>query len=275
MRVCLCRNMLCRFRLPLTVSNIFCSSRRSIVLLGPCTVTSTKLPSSSSFHVNGIVVTADYFKRIQNVRWYAQKKGGKHGNKKGDEDEGSDEPINFDRKDLETKMAKRVDVFAYELANVRTGRANPNMVENIKVKLEDNSTVLLKNISSIVVKNARLLSINVFDPKNVPHIIRAINDENLGFNPQAKGNTIDIPVPKMTQEIREKVVKMMKRTAEETKEKIRLIRRDGIAIIKKIKNAPKDDIFKLEKEVQTLTDEYTKKVDDLLLAKEKEILQNA
>lgn len=172
-------------------------------------------------------------------------------------------------------MAKRVDVFAYELANVRTGRANPNMIENIKVKLEDNSTVALKNLGSIVVKNARLLSVNAFDPKNVPHIIRAINDENLGFNPQAKGDTIDIPVPKMTQEIREKVVKMMKRTAEEAKEKIRLVRRDGIAIIKKIKNAPKDDIFKLEKEVQTLTDEYTKKVDDLLLVKEKEILQNA
>lgn len=94
--------MWCRFRLPLAVNNIFCSSRRSIVLLGrtattTTTNTTTKLPSS--FHAN---CAADHFRGIQNVRWYAQKKGGKQDNKKGDEDEGADEPINFDRKDLES-----------------------------------------------------------------------------------------------------------------------------------------------------------------------------
>lgn len=172
-------------------------------------------------------------------------------------------------------MNKHVEIYKSELSNVRTGRANPQLLENIKVKLDDGSTPLLKSLGAIVVKNARLLSVNVFDQKNVMLIMKAIREEDLGFNPQAKANIIDVPVPKMTMEIRESVVKMMKRNAEEKKERIRLVRRDGMNTIKKIKNAPKDDVFRLEKEMQTITDSYIKKIDDLLMAKEKEILQNS
>jgi len=201
------------------------------------------------------------------------KKGGKSSG--GGDEEGETVPLKFDRKDFESKMTKHIELFKNELTTVRTGRANPQLLENIKIKLDDGSSPPLKSLGAIVVKNARLLSINVFDQKNVMLIMKSVREEELGFNPQAKANVIDVPVPKMTMEIRESVVKMMKRNAENAKERIRGVRRDGMNAIKKIKNAPKDDVFKLEKEMQIVTDEYIKKIDDLLAAKEKEILQNS
>jgi ribosome recycling factor len=207
----------------------------------------------------------------QQYRHYAKA----NNKKKVEVDESEEVDAKFDKKDVESKMDKPLQIFKLDLNQVRTGRANPNMIENIKVKLESGETVLLKTLGSIVVKNARLLTINVFDQKNTNLIVRAIVQEELGFNPQAKQNVIDVPVPKMTLEIRDNIVKMIKRNAESTKEKIRNVRRDGMNVIKKMKHLPKDDVFKLEKEMQTLTDDYIKKVDDLEKAKEKEILSSA
>ena len=224
--------------------------------------------------------TSPLFMNQHVVRSYASKNNNKKGGSKNsnndddDQDSGST-PIKFDRKDFETKMTKHVDMFKNELTTVRTGRANPQLLENIKVKLDDGSSPALRTLGAIVVKNARLLSINVFDQKNVMLIMKAVREEELGFNPQAKANVIDVPVPKMTMEIRENVVKMMKRNSEGAKEKIRSVRRDAMNAIKKMKNAPKDDVFKLEKEMQTVTDAFVKKIDDLVAAKEKEILQNS
>ena len=227
---------------------------------------------TSSFLLSEHVVVRSYASKNNN-----NKKGGsKNSNDAVDDNQDSGStPIKFDRKDFETKMTKHVDMFKNELTTVRTGRANPQLLENIKVKLDDGSSPALRTLGAIVVKNARLLSINVFDQKNVMLIMKAVREEELGFNPQAKANVIDVPVPKMTMEIRENVVKMMKRNSEGAKEKIRSVRRDAMNAIKKMKNAPKDDVFKLEKEMQTVTDAFVKKIDDLVAAKEKEILQNS
>ncbi len=236
--------------------------------------------SLTTFSFNTSPTLSPLFMNQHVVRSYASKNNNKKGGSKNsnndddDQDSGST-PIKFDRKDFETKMTKHVDMFKNELTTVRTGRANPQLLENIKVKLDDGSSPALRTLGAIVVKNARLLSINVFDQKNVMLIMKAVREEELGFNPQAKANVIDVPVPKMTMEIRENVVKMMKRNSEGAKEKIRSVRRDAMNAIKKMKNAPKDDVFKLEKEMQTVTDAFVKKIDDLVTAKEKEILQNS
>lgn len=203
--------------------------------------------------------------------------GGKKGRQSDDNaDSGGDGTAitEVDYKEMDSKINRYVDAFKKSMQQLNTGRANPALLENIRIKLPGGDVVTMKSVANIVVKSPRLLSVNVFEQAHVGVIDRAIRDANLDFNPQAKGNILEVPVPKMTKEIREGIVKQAKQLAETTKENLRLVRRDAMNQIKEIrKHVPKDNAFQMEKELQAFIDTWVKKVDELLEAKEKDIMQ--
>ncbi|EFC50029.1 predicted protein, partial [Naegleria gruberi] len=174
------------------------------------------------------------------------------------------------------KMDKFVQSSQKQLSELRSGSgANPSLVENVMITMNDDSKRPLKSLASIVVKNPKCLTLNVFDKTTTGAISKSIASEDLGLNPQQiNENSIDIPIPKMTKEMRENVVKNAKKIAEGAKDKIRDLRRNGMTKIKAQKEgASKDDIFHDEQVLQKLTDDMITKIDNLVDQKEKEIMK--
>jgi len=182
----------------------------------------------------------------------------------------------LDYKDITEKMDKFVQSCQKQLNELRSGSgANPSMIENVMITMSDESKRPLKSLASIVVKNPKCLTLNVFDKTTTGAIARSIAGENLGFNPQQiNDNSIDIPIPKMTKEMRENVVKNAKKAAEASKDKIRDIRRNGMTKIKAQKEgASKDDIFHDEQVLQKVTEDMIAKIDQMVEQKEKDIMK--
>ncbi|MFI0434862.1 MAG: ribosome recycling factor [Parachlamydiaceae bacterium] len=171
------------------------------------------------------------------------------------------------------KMSTAIEHFKNELKNIRTGRANPGMVEGVMVEVYGAPT-RLKEIASITVPESRQLLITAFDPKNAGGIGKAIEKANIGFMPVVDGGVVRIKIPPMTEELRKKMVKISHDQKEKTKVEIRNIRRDANETARKQKNdgdIAEDVMKKLEKNIQELTDKFCKEVDDLCEKKEKEI----
>jgi ribosome recycling factor len=172
-----------------------------------------------------------------------------------------------------TKMTAAVEHFKSELKNIRTGRANPGMVEHVMVEVYG-SMMRLKDVASITAPEARLLLIVPFDPKNASVIGKSIEKANLGYMPIVDGTSIRIPIPAMTEELRKKMVKICHDEKEKAKVSIRNIRRDSNELVRKQKadsTITEDVAKKNEKNIQELTDKYCKEIDDLTEKKEKEI----
>lgn len=172
-----------------------------------------------------------------------------------------------------TKMTVAIDHFKNELRNIRTGRANPGMVEHVMVEVYG-SPMRLKDIASISTPESRQLLITPFDPKNTQVIGKAIEKANLGFMPIVEGNVVRIKIPPMTEELRKKMAKMCHDEREKAKVSIRNIRRDANESVRKQKadgDLAEDLMKKLEKSIQELTDKFCKEADDLSEKKEKEI----
>lgn len=171
------------------------------------------------------------------------------------------------------KMKAAIEHFKNDLKNIRTGRANPGMVENIMVEVYG-SSMRLKDIASITVPEARQLLITPFDPKNTPHVGKAIEKANIGFMPIVDGNLVRIKIPSMTEELRKKMAKLCHEESEKAKIIIRNIRRDSNEKVRKQKadgDIAEDRLKKNEQEIQKLTDEFCEKVTVLAKEKEKEI----
>jgi ribosome recycling factor len=171
------------------------------------------------------------------------------------------------------KMLTAIEHFKNDLKNIRTGRANPGMVENVIVEVYG-SGMRLKDIASISVPEARQLLISPFDPQNSNAIGKAIIKANLGLTPIVDANAVRINIPMMTEELREKMAKMCREEREKTKISIRNIRRDANETVRKQKadgDIAEDLMKKHEKSIQELTDKCCKEVDDLSEKKEKEI----
>jgi ribosome recycling factor len=178
-------------------------------------------------------------------------------------------------KDTEDKMKHSLDSMNREFSEVRTGRANPHMVEGIKVDYYGTPT-LLKQIASISVPDARLIVIQPWDMTAIPEIEKAILKSNLGLNPANDGKLIRLAVPQLSKERREEMIKLIKDVAEKSRVSLRTIRRDANELIKKMeqeKKMPEDDKFKSQDEIQKLTDRYMEKVEGVLKEKEKELIQ--
>lgn len=173
------------------------------------------------------------------------------------------------------KMNKTIAVLKRDLGGLRAGRANPQLLERITVDYYGSPTPInqMGNISS---PEPRLLVINLWDPKMIPNVEKAIQKSDLGINPTNDGKLIRLIFPELTEERRRELVKTIKKKAEEAKVAIRSIRRDANETLKKQKKESEiteDDQKLLEEEAQELTDNSIKEIDRIASEKEKEIME--
>lgn len=179
--------------------------------------------------------------------------------------------------EIEDAMNKCVDYLIHEFAGVRTGKASPALIENLDVHVHAYGAVSkLKSIAVISSPEPRMLMVQPFDPSTTRDIERAIRECKLGLNPAAADRSIRVPIPELSEERRRDMVKMIKQLAEEAKVRLRAARKNGIDTAKKMKtdNVLTEDTLKsFEKEVQDLTNKYTKKIDDHATAKEADLMK--
>ena len=170
-------------------------------------------------------------------------------------------------------MEKTISALKKDLNSVSTGRASPNLLDTVRVEAYGNF-VPLNQIANVCVPDASTISIQPWDKSMVNLINKAIMDANLGFTPKIDGTILRINIPKLTEERRKELVKLVKKYGEDKKVSVRNDRRDAMDEIKKQKTSvSEDEIKRANDKIQTLTDEYTKKIDDMVAEKEKEILK--
>ena len=180
----------------------------------------------------------------------------------------------FDEKSYSIKMDKAIEVFSKELSSLRTGRANASMLDLIKVDVYGQQ-MPINQVGSITTPEPRMINIQVWDTNNVPLVDAAIKKSDLGLNPQIDGQLVRLPVPELNEERRTELKKLIKSIGEKCKVSIRNIRRDANEELKKLlksKEIGEDEEKSSEKNVQTITDEHIKVVDEKVSLKEKEIM---
>ena len=180
----------------------------------------------------------------------------------------------FQEKTYNQKMDKTFEVFLKELSSLRTGRANSNMLDLVKVDVYGQK-MPINQIGTITTPEPRMINIQVWDLNNVTLIDAAIKKSELGLNPQIDGQLIRLPVPDLSEERRNEIKKMIKVMGEKCKVSIRNIRREANDELKKLlksKDISEDEEKKFEKLIQTSTDNNVKKIDEKVETKEKEIM---
>jgi ribosome recycling factor len=179
------------------------------------------------------------------------------------------------KKDATARMHKCVQSFQADLKKLRTGRAHPSLIEHLKVEYYG-SDVPLQQVANIAVEDARTLVVSPFDKSAVGSIEKAIHKSDLGLTPMTAGAVIRIPLPPLTEERRRDITKVVRQDAENGRVSIRNVRRDVLADLKEMlkeKMISQDDERRGQEEIQKLTDRHVAEIDQLLAAKEKEILQ--
>ena len=180
----------------------------------------------------------------------------------------------FDSKIYNQKMNKTIEVFNKELSSLRTGRANANMLDLVKVDVYGQK-MPINQLGTVTTPEARMINIQVWDLNNVNLIDSAIKKSDLGLNPQIDGQLIRLPIPDLSEERRNEIKKMIKSMGEKCKISVRNIRReanDNLKNLLKKKEISEDDEKKFEKNIQTSTDEHIKIIDQKIESKEKEIM---
>jgi ribosome recycling factor len=177
--------------------------------------------------------------------------------------------------DAKTRMGKSVESFRTDLTRLRTGRAHASLLDHVTVNYYGTSTPVTQT-ANVTVEDARTLTVTAWDKSMVEAIEKAILESDLGLNPSTAGTVIRIPLPPLTEERRKDLIKVIKHEAEQGKVAVRNIRRDAISHLKdlvKEKEISKDDERKGEDAVQKLTDEHVAKIDEIVAAKEQEMLE--
>ncbi len=180
----------------------------------------------------------------------------------------------FDKNIYKQKMNKSFEVFAKDLSSLRTGRANASMLDVIKVDVYGQK-IPINQLGTITVPDPRTLNIQVWDQNNVMLIDSSIRKSEMGLNPQIDGRLIRIPIPNLNEERRYELKKIVKNMAEKSKISVRNIRREANDVLKatlKGKKISEDENNKFEKEIQKITDQEIKKIDEKESQKEKEIM---
>ena len=180
----------------------------------------------------------------------------------------------FEENTYKSKMAKTIDVFSKDLNSLRTGRANANMLDLIKVDVYGQK-MPINQLSTITTPEPRTINIQVWDINNIELIDSAIKKSELGLNPQIDGQLIRLPVPDLSEERRSEIKKIIKSMGEKCKVSIRNIRREANDELKKLlkdKEISEDDAKKKEKIIQDYTDSQIKVIDDRVAVKENEIM---
>ena len=180
----------------------------------------------------------------------------------------------FDEKSYNIKMDKAIEVFSKELSSLRTGRANAAMLDLVKVDVYGQQ-MPINQVGSITTPEPRMINIQVWDANNVSLVDAAIKKSDLGLNPQIDGQLIRLPVPELNEERRTELKKLIKSIGEKCKVSIRNIRREANEELKKLlkaKEIGEDEEKSSEKNIQTITDDHIKVVDEKVSLKEKEIM---
>ncbi len=178
-------------------------------------------------------------------------------------------------KDIQRRMDGALEALRKEFGGLRTGRASVSLLEPVTVDAYG-STVPLNQIANINVPEARLITVNVWDRGMVKAVDKAIREAGLGLNPQTEGQTIRVPIPDLNEERRRELTKVAAKYAEATRISVRNVRRDGIETLRKQEkdgDISQDEQKKLERDIQHLTDDHIRRVDEALAQKDKEILQ--
>ena len=180
----------------------------------------------------------------------------------------------FEDKIYNQKMDKTFEVFTKELSSLRTGRANANMLDIIKVDVYGQK-LPINQLATITTPEPRTINIQVWDQNNMNLIDSAIKKSELGLNPQIDGQLMRLPIPDLSEERRNEMKKLIKTLGEKCKVSIRNIRREGNDDLKKmlkLKEISEDDEKKFSKTIQITTDDHIKKIDEKIISKEKEIM---
>tara|TARA_B100001248_G_scaffold252568_1_gene228867 strand:+ start:1544 stop:2095 length:552 start_codon:yes stop_codon:yes gene_type:complete len=180
----------------------------------------------------------------------------------------------FSTQNYNQKMNKTIEIFNKELGSLRTGRANANMLDLVRVDVYGQK-MPINQLGTITTPEPRTINIQVWDLNNVNLIDSSIKKSELGLNPQIDGQLIRLPIPDLSEERRNEMKKMVKSMGEKCKVSIRNIRREANVILKNLlkkKEISEDDEKKHEKEVQVITDKFIKIIDDKVSSKEKEIM---
>lgn len=170
------------------------------------------------------------------------------------------------------KMDGTISALKNDLASISTGRATPKLLDTVKAEVYG-SLMPLSQVATVSAPDAVTISVQVWDKGNVPAVEKGISNANLGLNPMVDGQLIRINVPKLSEERRTEFVKLAKKYGEDKKVSIRNARRDALDQIKKNeKDFSKDEVHDFQGDVQKLTDDYVKKIDDMAHQKEKDIM---
>ncbi len=177
-------------------------------------------------------------------------------------------------KDSETRMQKSIETLKFSMSKLRTGRAHPSLLEHIRVDYYGTPT-LLNQVANVTVGDARTLVITAWEKRMVPVIEKAIMTADLGLNPATAGEVIRVPLPALTEERRKDLTKIVRTEAETARVSIRNVRRDANNALKELlkkKEMTEDEERRLTDAVQKLTDKFSAEVDQLVTAKEKDLM---
>ena len=178
-------------------------------------------------------------------------------------------------KDVTRRMDGALEALRKELGGLRTGRASASLLEPVTVNAYG-GMVPLNQVANVNVPEPRMITVNVWDRGMVKAVDKAIREAGLGLNPQTEGQTIRVPIPDLNEERRRELTKVAAKYAEAARIAVRNVRRDGIETLRKQEKGgdiSQDEQKKLEREIQHLTDDHIKRVDETLAQKDKEILQ--
>lgn len=178
-------------------------------------------------------------------------------------------------KDTGGKMARSIEAFKKDLGKIRTGRASFALLDGIKVDYYGTPTPL-PQVGTLSVPESRMITVTPWDTKMVGPIEKAIQSSGLGLNPSNDGKMVRIPIPPLTEERRKDLVKVVKKMAEDARIAVRNIRRESLEKVKereKKKEISEDEMKRWQDRVQKETDSYVKKIDEILKAKEQEIME--
>jgi len=184
----------------------------------------------------------------------------------------ADEDLILD--EAKTQMENSLDSLHIDLAKIRTGRANPGLLESVSVDYYGTPTPL-RSLATISAPEARLLVVQPFDPSAIGEIERAVLTAELGLSPVSDGKVLRVPIPELTEERRRDLVKSVKKIAEDHKLGVRGARRDANALLKEMQKdgeLPEDDSKRAQKQIQDLHDRVVKQIEGSVTAKEEEVL---
>ena len=176
--------------------------------------------------------------------------------------------------DLKRRMHGALEALRHDLGGLRTGRASTALLDPVHVEVYG-SNMPLNQVATVAVPEPRMLSVQVWDRSNVQPVEKAIRNAGLGINPIVDGQVIRLPIPELTEERRKELAKLVGQYAEKARVAVRNVRRDGMDHLKQDERKheiSEDELKRLEHDVQKLTDDTIKEIDDLADAKEKEIL---